>query len=137
MKLRVMLVTILLIGLCLNFGCTISVKETHQAPMVVEKKVENMEEQVITVLNPLGTPPPIEKKQMADRLNKLDGKTIYMINTGFPNSGRLLEEVGNWFKATYPTINIVMARGGMTNIPQNVMTEIGEKADDVILGVGH
>ena len=95
------------------------------------------EEQVITVLNPLGTPPPIEKKQMADRLDTLDGKTIYMINTGFPNSGRLLEEVGNWFKANYPNINIVMARGGMTNIPQNVMTEIGEKADVVILGVGH
>ena len=91
----------------------------------------------ITVLNPLGTPPPIEKKQMADRLDTLDGKTIYMINTGFPNSGRLLEEVGNWFKASYPSINIVMARGGMTNIPQNVMTEIGEKADGVILGVGH
>ena len=91
----------------------------------------------ITVLNPLGTPPPIEKKQMADRLDTLDGKTIYMINTGFPNSGRLLEEVGNWFKANYPTINVVMARGGMTNIPQNVMTEIKEKGDGVILGVGH
>ncbi|MFC1494929.1 hypothetical protein ACFL6W_06605 [Thermodesulfobacteriota bacterium] len=91
----------------------------------------------ITVLNPLGTPPPIEKKQMADRLGSLDGKTIYMINTGFPNSGRLLEELGNWFKANYPNVNIVMARGGMTNIPQNVMTEIGEKGDAVILGVGH
>jgi len=91
----------------------------------------------ITVLNPLGTPPPIEVKEMAPRLDTLDGKTIYFINTGFPNSGRLLEELGNWFKANYPKINIVMARGGMTNIPQNVMTEIKEKADAVILGVGH
>ena len=97
----------------------------------------NAMEGKITVLNPLGTPPPIEKKQMADRLDTLDGKTIYMINTGFPNSGRLLEELGNWFKANYPKINIVTARGGMTNIPPNVMTEIGEKADAVILGVGH
>ena len=91
----------------------------------------------ITVLNPLGTPPPIEVKQMAPRLTTMDGKTIYMINTGFPNSGRLLEELGNWFKANYLKINVVMARGGMTNIPQNVMTEIKEKADAVILGVGH
>lgn len=91
----------------------------------------------ITVLNPLGTPPPIEKKQMAGRLNTLDGKTIYLVNTGFPNSGRLLEEIESWFKANYPKTNIVMARGSMSSIPQNVMTEIGEKADGVILGVGH
>jgi len=94
-------------------------------------------EPAITVLNPLGTPPPIEVKQMAPRLTTLDGKTIYLINTGFPNSGRLLEEIGNWFKANYPKTNMVMARGGMDNIPQNVMTEIKEKADAVILGVGH
>lgn len=94
-------------------------------------------EPVITVLNPLGTPPPIEVKQMAPRLKSLDGKTIYLINTGFPNSGRLLEEIGNWFKANYPKTNMVMATAGMSNIPQNVMTEIKEKADAVILGVGH
>ena len=91
----------------------------------------------ITVLNPMGTPPPIEAKQMAPRLDTLDGKTIYLINTGFPNSGRLLEEIGNWFKATYPKTNIVMSRAGMTNIPPNVMAEIKEKGDAVILGVGH
>jgi hypothetical protein len=91
----------------------------------------------ITVLNPLGTPPGIVAKQMAPRLKTLKGKTIYLINTGFPNSGRLLEEIGNWFKANYPKTNIVMASGGMTNIPPNVMAEIKEKADAVILGVGH
>jgi hypothetical protein len=91
----------------------------------------------ITVLNPLGTPPPIEVKQMAPRLDKLDGKTIYTIDTGFPNSGRLLKEIGKWFKANYPNINIVEARGGMSNIPQNVLDEIKEKGDAVILGVGH
>ncbi len=31
----------------------------------------------ITVLNPLGTPPPIKLKNMAPRLDTLDGKTIY------------------------------------------------------------
>lgn len=91
----------------------------------------------ITVLNPLGTPPPIEVKQMAPRLDTLDGKTIYLINTGFPNSGRLLDEIGKWFKANYPKTKMVMARGGMDNIPANVMAEIKEKADAVMLGVGH
>jgi hypothetical protein len=123
MKLRGIFTAFLCIGLtsCLFMG----------------SQVNAASEAKITVLNPLGTPPPIEVKQMAPRLKTLDGKTIYFINTGFPNSGRLLEELGNWFKANYPTIKVVAARGGMTNIPQNVMTEIKEKADAVILGVGH
>jgi len=124
MKLRGKIIALFCIGLISGLWIM-----TGQASAAPEAK--------ITVLNPLGTPPPIEVKQMAPRLDTLDGKTIYMINTGFPNSGRLLEEIGNWFKAKYPNINIVAARGGMTNIPQNVMAEIGKKGDAVILGVGH
>ncbi len=124
MKLRNTVISILCIGLI--SGLLIMSGQANAAPS-----------DKITVLNPLGTPPPIQVKQMAPRLKTLDGKTIYMINTGFPNSGRLLGEIGNWFKANYPKINIVMARGGMTNIPPNVMAEIKEKADAVILGVGH
>ena len=45
--------------------------------------------------------------------------------------------MSKWFKASYPNSNMVIARAGMDNIPPNVMTEIGEKADAVILGVGH
>ncbi len=125
MKLRKILIT----AACL--GLFASINNPAELQAATEK------EPVITVLNPLGTPPPIEVKQMAPRLNTLDGKTIYLINTGFPNSGRLLEEIGNWFKANYPKTNMVMATAGMSNIPQNVMTEIKEKADAVILGVGH
>jgi len=126
MKFRRKIIT----SLCIGLACGLLI-------MGSQANVEAAVKEKITVLNPLGTPPPIEKKQMAPRLDTLDGKTIYMINTGFPNSGRLLEEIGNWFKANYPNINIVMARGGMTNIPPNVMAEIGEKGDAVILGVGH
>lgn len=125
MKLRKILIT----AACL--GMFFSINIPSGALAATEK------EPVITVLNPLGTPPPIEVKQMAPRLTTLDGKTIYLINTGFPNSGRLLEEIGNWFKANYPKTNMVMSRAGMDNIPQNVMAEIKEKADAVILGVGH
>ena len=37
----------------------------------------------ITVLNPLGTPPPIKLKNMAPRLDTLDGKTIYLVDDGY------------------------------------------------------
>ncbi len=126
MKLRGIVIALLCIGL--TFGLCFTVSQVNAA---------SASDCEITVLNPLGTPPPIEVKQMAPRLDTLDGKTIYLINTGFPNSGRLLEEIGNWFKANYPKTNMVMATAGMSNIPQNVMDEIKEKADAVILGVGH
>jgi hypothetical protein len=125
MNLRKMIIA----AICLGMFFSISI------PAEVLAATEK--EPVITVLNPLGTPPPIEVKQMAPRLATLDGKTIYLINTGFPNSGRLLEEIGKWFEAKYPKTKMVMSRAGMDNIPPNVMTEIKEKADAVILGVGH
>ncbi len=37
---------------------------------------------IITVLNPLGTPPPLELKAMAPRLKTLDDKTIYIVDDG-------------------------------------------------------
>ncbi len=91
----------------------------------------------ITVLNPMGTPPPIEVKQMAPRLDTLEGKTIYFVNTGYIGTDRLMDVMADWFKANYPKTNIVMARGQMTSISPAVMAEIGEKADAVIVGLGH
>jgi hypothetical protein len=91
----------------------------------------------LTVLNPMGTPPSIQAKQMVPRLDTLDGKTIYFVNTGYIGTDRLMAVMTDWFKANYPKTNIVMARGSMTSIPPAVMQEIGEKADAAIVGLGH
>lgn len=131
------LLAVLIAALCLGFIFSCSTTSDKNVAAVDTQTPAKPCNDEITVLNPLGTPPPIEVKQMAPRLDTLDGKTIYLINTGFPNSGRLLEEMGNWFKANYPKTKMVMTRAGMDNIPANVMAEIKEKADAVILGVGH
>jgi len=91
----------------------------------------------ITVLNPMGTPPPIQAKEMAPRLDTLDGKTIYFVNTGYIGTDRLMAVMTDWFKENYPNTNIAMARGGMTNISQEVRAEIAEKGDAAIIGLGH
>jgi len=91
----------------------------------------------ITVYNPMGTPPPIQMKPMAERLNTLDGKTIYLVNTGFVGTDRLMAVMTEWFAANYPKTTIVNAQAGMTNLPQDVRDEINSKADAVILGLGH
>ena len=43
----------------------------------------------------------------------------------------------DWFKANYPNTKLEIRSGSMTSIPQNVLTEIGEKADAAIVGLGH
>jgi hypothetical protein len=93
--------------------------------------------QKITVLNPMGTPPPIQAKEMAPRMATLDGKTIYFVNTGYIGTDRLMAEMMAWFKETYPKTNLVLRSGSMESIPANVLTEIGQKADGAIVGLGH
>ncbi len=93
----------------------------------------------ITVLNPMGTPPPIQAKQMAQRLKTLKGKTIYFVNTGYIGTDRLMDVMADWFRANYPKTNIIIKQsaGGMTGVDKALWAEIGEKGDGVIIGLGH
>ena len=68
----------------------------------------------------MGTPPPVTVKPMAEPLSTLDGKTIYLVNTGFVNTERLMEEFKKWFQANYPKTTIVDQRTGMSNLTAGV-----------------
>ncbi len=94
---------------------------------------------IITVLNPMGTPPPIQARQMAPRPDTLEGKTIYFVNTGYIGTDRLMDVMSDWFKANYPKTNIVIKRssGGMSGVDKALWAEIGEKGDAAIIGLGH
>jgi hypothetical protein len=87
----------------------------------------------------MGTPPPIEMREMAPRLDTINGKTIYLVNTGFPNSGPFMEVMREWFRDNHPTVNVVVigSGGGMSNISPAVRQELSEKADAVLFGLGH
>jgi len=91
----------------------------------------------VTVLNPMGTPPPIQMRAMAPRLDTIDGKTIYLVNTGFPNSDHFMAVLQEWFKDNHPKTNTVIFRAGMENLSEAQWEEIGEKADAVLYGIGH
>ena len=125
MKLRTAVITLLCIGLASSVSF-VGYQAYAQGKTVVMPR--------ITVLNPMGTPPAIQAKEMAPRLDTLDGKTIYFVNTGYIGTDRLMAVMTDWFKANNPNTNIVMARGQMTNIPANVMAE---KGDAAIVGLGH
>jgi len=95
----------------------------------------------ITVLNPMGTPPPVTLKPQAPRLNTLDGKTVYFLNTGFIGSDRLMAVMMDWFKSNYPKTNIVYKDSsngvGLSSLNDAMWAEISEKGDAVIAGLGH
>jgi hypothetical protein len=129
MRLRVAVIAFLCIGLTCglwNMG-----SQVNASPAAPEAK--------ITVLSPMGTPPPIQAKQMAPRLDTLEGKTIYFVNTGYIGTDRLMDVMSDWFKANYPKTNVVIKRsaGGMTGVDKALWAEIGEKGDAAVIGLGH
>jgi hypothetical protein len=121
MKLR----TAVVAALCIGLVCGIAVTQGYAQAAK------------ITVYNPMGTPPPIPMKAMAPRLTTLDGKTIYLVSTGFPNSREFMEVMQEWFKDNHPKVNTVIRNMGMSNMPANLRAEIEEKADVIFFGLGH
>ena len=97
-------------------------------------------EEKITVLTPLGQPPDITLKKMAQRLDTLEGKTIYIVDDGFVGGDNLLHEMVDWFKANYPNTKAIFKRkggGGFEAEDPALWAEMKEKADAIIIGLGH
>jgi len=126
--------TVIITVLCLGLFCSFSI--LNNQAMAQGKAAPAA--QKITVLNPMGTPPPIQRKAQAPRLDTLDGKTIYLVNTGFVGTERLMEVMTDWFKVNYPKTTIVNKRNPSMDQPNKALwAEINEKADGVIIGLGH
>jgi hypothetical protein len=131
MKLRIAVIAVLCIGFSQAYA--------------QEKKAVSAQKTVvmpkITVLNPMGTPPPIALTPQAPRLSTLDGKTLYFINTGYIGTDRLMAVMMDWFKANYPKTNIVykdnQSGAGLSELSKALWTEIAEKGDAAIVGLGH
>jgi hypothetical protein len=107
----------------------------NQQSLAQAKEVE----QKITVLNPLGTPPPIKLKPMAPRLDTMEGKTIYIVNDGYPGSGIMLKELTAVCKEKFPNTTFVYKDkpGGMGRTDQALWKEIDERADAMVIALGH
>ena len=140
MKFRIAIIAILCIGLFCSFQVAGSGAYAQGKKAAPAKKAAAPAEQKITVLNPLGTPPPIKLKAMAPRLDTLDGKTIYIVDDGFVGGDNLLLEMVDWFKANYPKTTVVFKRkggGGFDVEDPALWAEMKEKANGIIIGLGH
>jgi hypothetical protein len=120
--------------LCLSLFCSLPA-QNNQA-----QAQDKVVEQKITVLSPIGKPPVIQLKPMAPRLDTLDGKTVYLVNDGYLGTDILLGEMEAWFKANMPKVSIVYRMkggGGFTAEDPALWAEIKEKANAVVMGMGH
>jgi hypothetical protein len=90
-------------------------------------------------LNPKGTPPPIQLIPMAPRLDHLDGKTVWLVDTGFEGGGMLLEQIHLWFSHNMPSVTVVFRRkaGPYMEDDPALWKEIKAKGDAAIMAVGH
>ena len=93
----------------------------------------------ITVLNPMGFPPKITPKQMAPRVEALDGKTVALVDCRFDDSDIFLKQMQAWFSENMPAVKTVFKPINSVYTKDDPATweEIKAKGDAAIVGVGH
>jgi len=113
--------------------------ETEQAPSPAKATKAAAPSPKVEGLNPKGTPPPIQLIPMARRLDSLNGKTVWLVDTGFEGGGMLLEQMRLWFNQNMPTVNVIFRRkaGPYMEDDPVLWKEIKDKGDAAIMAVGH
>jgi hypothetical protein len=75
---------------------------------------------------------------LAPRLNRLAGKTIYLVDTGFGGSGKFLDQVQIWFAEQMPSVKTIRRRktGNIfRDDTKDLWAEIKDNGQAAILGV--
>ena len=116
------------------------------SPAVAERRKDNgakgvsSGEPTFTALSPKGTPPPVNRYPMTPRVNSsLDGKTVYLVDTGFMSADVVIREVGVWFQKNMPSVKIESRKKAGTYPEQDpkLWAEIKSNAAACIMAIGH
>src|SRR5213078_550418 len=93
----------------------------------------------ITVLNPVGFAPKVTRREPAPRLDTLDGKTVYLVDCRFDDSGVLLKQMKAWFAEHLPGVRTVFKPISSVYLNDDPATweEIRARGHAAIVGVGH
>jgi len=102
-------------------------------------QIAQAKENKITVISPMGTPPPIKSLAMAPRLDNLDGKTIYFVDDGYLNADVLLKKMVDWMHENKPNVNAIYRRkaGAFLDEDPALWAEIKAKGDAMVMAIGH
>jgi hypothetical protein len=93
----------------------------------------------ISVLNPMGFAPKVVQKDLAPRLDTLDGKTVYLVDCRFDDSDVFLKQMQAWFAEHMPAVRTVFKP--ISSVYRNddpaTWEEIKARGHAAIVGVGH
>jgi hypothetical protein len=95
---------------------------------------------LISVMNPAITSKMIDRTPLSTRLDKLDGKTIYLVDIswGGPEAAySVFEEIQSWFSQNMPSVKIVIKRktGMYTQDDPKLWAEIKQNANAALIGI--
>ena len=91
----------------------------------------------VQVHDPRGYPPKVTGKRLAERLESLEGRTVYLVDCLFDNSDVFVEQLQQWFAEHLPATDVrpVRPRESWTDDPA-LRARIEADGDAAILGVG-
>ncbi|PYM98640.1 MAG: hypothetical protein DME07_22265 [Candidatus Rokuibacteriota bacterium] len=93
----------------------------------------------ISVLNPTGFAPKVVQKDLAPRLDTLNGKTVYLVDCRFDDSDVFLKQMQAWFAEHMPAVRTVFKPISSVYLNDDPSTweEIKARGHAAIVGVGH
>ena len=93
----------------------------------------------ITAHHPMGYAPRVTRKQLAPRLDTLDGKTLYLVDCRFDDSDIFLKQMQGWFEQNMPGVKtrFMQIRNVYTKDDPETWAEVKATCDAAIIGVGH
>lgn len=91
----------------------------------------------ITVHDPRGYPPKVVGKRLANRLESLDGKVVYLIDCLFDNADVFMEQLRLWFAENMPSVitRVVRPRESWVDDPE-MRAKVAADGAAAIIGVG-
>jgi hypothetical protein len=86
-----------------------------------------------------GPGPGFSSSSLARRLDTLENKTVYLVDTGFGGSSRFMLQIQKWFKEHQPSVTTIRKRKpGNVFMDDNteLWEEIKTRGQAVVIGVG-
>jgi hypothetical protein len=110
------------------------------APAQTSRNAAASKDKWVTVLNPAIADKLAARVPLAPRLDTLEGKTIYLVDTNYEGMGRtpVLEEMQAWFAKNMPRVKIIfkLKSGNYAADDPALWKEIAaNKGNGVIIGV--
>lgn len=96
-------------------------------------------EPLYTVLNPIGNPPPIERRAMAPRPASLSGKTVYLVDETFDGGDKFLQQMQVYMTAHMPDVKTIFRekKGAYSADDPDLWKEIKSVNGLMIMAIGH